>query len=735
MKYFAQLTLFLTLAALPLQAANAPLPADHARRMARGIEMFQQDVGALLREHCLKCHGGEKTKGDFDLATREDLLKGGAEGAALVPFDSRNSPMLKLMRHDEEPHMPDKKPKLPDEVIAKFAAWIDHGAPYAEPLVAGRKPRRDASVVTAEDRAWWAFQPLAKNNPPVAAGNPIDAFLLEKAKEKGLKFNAPAEPRTLIRRAFLDLTGLPPSPEEVEAFVQASSLKPQAAMESLIDRLLDSPRYGERWARHWLDVARFAESTGFEHDYDRPFAFHYRDFVIKALNMDMPYDQFVRWQLAGDEYEPENALALSATGFLGAGVFPSQITANEVERVRYDALDDMLSTTGNAMLGLTVGCARCHDHKYDPIPTRDYYRMLSTFTTTVRSNIEVDMEPEKTKALRAVWETENQKLADAEVRVEAALRPAFDAWIAGGMADAARSVWTLLEPTELKSSAKATFKPLGDGSYLVEGANGPHDTYTITIPVKPGPLTGLRLEALAHGSMNRKGPGRAGNGNFGLGKITLTVKPVTGEDREVKIARAMADHEQNKGTLSVAATLDEDPGSGWAVDGQIGRDHRAVFLFEEPLEIGADERLVIKLAFTVNTQHNIGRLRLAAMSDGEPVLEGGVLAPEVEAAMERARGKDEAAPPDEAGRKVIFDWWKQREGAWLAAHRKVAEHQAKEPVSKTTVMICGEGYAPIVMHSQGAAFFEETYFLKRGNAELKDGVAAPRLPAGPHESA
>src|SRR5207247_10926362 len=180
----------------------------------------------------------------------------------------------------------------------------------------------------------------------------------------------------------------------------------------------DSPRYGERWARHWLDVARFAESSGFEHDYDRPFAYHYRDFVIRALNMDMPFDQFVRWQIAGDELAPDDPLALAATGFLGAGVYPTQITTREAERVRYDAMDDMLATTGHAVLALTVGCARCHDHKYDPIPTRDYYRMLSAFTTTVRSEVDADLGTPQEKMATAAFEAKLKPLADELTRHE-----------------------------------------------------------------------------------------------------------------------------------------------------------------------------------------------------------------------------------------------------------------------------------------------------------------------------
>ncbi|MDP1591965.1 MAG: PSD1 and planctomycete cytochrome C domain-containing protein [Prosthecobacter sp.] len=378
---------------LASSALAADLPPDHARRMERGLKSFQQDVAALLKENCLKCHGGEKVKSDFDMATREDLLRGGSHGSAVVPFDSKSSSLVAQINHAKEPHMPDSSPKLPDEAISKIAAWIDDGAPYSTPLIAGKKPKKDSSVVTDEDRQWWAFQPLKK-----AQAKSIDELLLKKAK--GMSFAPPAEKAVLVRRLCLDLTGLPPDQSD------------PTDLSDLTDRLLALPAYGERWARHWLDVARYAESTGFEQDYDRPFAFHYRDFVIKALNSDMPYDQFVKWQFAGDEYEPQNPLALAATGFLGAGVFPSQITANEVESSRYDAMDDMLGTTAGAMLGLTLSCARCHDHKFDPLPTRDYYAMLSTFTTTTRMNVDVHPDGKVTSAIT----TMNAKKNTPEVK-------------------------------------------------------------------------------------------------------------------------------------------------------------------------------------------------------------------------------------------------------------------------------------------------------------------------------
>jgi cytochrome c553 len=372
---------------------KAEIDKDHAAKMARGLEVFQKHVRAVLAEKCLRCHGGKATEAGFDLSDRDRLLKGGESGPALLPGKARDSLLYKLVTHQKEPFMPHQGKKLPEDVIARIAEWIDCGAPYDEPLVA-RTPKESSwttRLVPAPAKEHWAFQPLRRVAPPRVKDStwcrtPIDCFLLAKMEATGLTPNPPVDRRRLIRRAYLDLLGLPPAPEEIDAFLKDPD---PDAYSQLIDRLLASPRHGERWARHWLDLARFAESHGFEHDYDRATAYHYRDFVIRALNDDMPYDRFVKWQIAGDEYAPDDPAALTATGFLAAGVHSTQITKNEVERHRYDEMDDQLATLGTALLGLTIGCARCHDHKFDPIPQRDYYRLLATFTTTVRTEIEL----------------------------------------------------------------------------------------------------------------------------------------------------------------------------------------------------------------------------------------------------------------------------------------------------------------------------------------------------------
>src|SRR5262245_15579324 len=285
----------------------------------------------------------------------------------------------------------------------------------------------------AKGRRHWAFQPLAAPAPPSVrleawVRTPIDRFILFRLEEKGIVPNPSADRRRLIRRASLDLLGLPPSPDQVEAFVKNPEPDPRA-FEKVLDRLLASPHYGQRWARIWHDVTRFAESHGLEQDYDRENAYHFRDFAIQALNKDMPYDQFVRWQVAGDELSPNEPLAWMATGFLGAGAFPTQLTEAEFESARYDELDNMTSTVGAAMLGLSVGCARCHDHKFDPIPTRDFYRLASTFTAAIRSHKEFDLDPEATRRALAEWEPKHAPLAAALEAFEKDELPArFDAW-------------------------------------------------------------------------------------------------------------------------------------------------------------------------------------------------------------------------------------------------------------------------------------------------------------------
>ena len=707
----------LLIALLPAFAVSAePVAADHAAQMSRGLELFNAGVRKLLTEHCVKCHGGEKgTKGDLDLVTRESLLIGGESGAAIVVGKSRESLLMKTIRHeDKELAMPKKADKLPDDAIAKIAEWIDSGAPYAKPLIDGKMPKRDRAVVSAEDRKWWSFQPLAGVTPPQSAEpNAVDRFLGARLAAKGIAMNPAAERRVLIRRAYFDLIGLPPTPEQIDVFVKDAA---PDAWEKVIDALLASRHYGERWGRHWLDLARYAESHGYEQDYDRPNAWHYRDFVIRALNADMPYDRFVQWQIAGDEFAPEEPEAWKATGFLAAGTHATQITANQAEKERYDELDDLAQTVGTSMLGLTIGCARCHDHKFDPIPTADYYRLISTFTTTVRSDFDIVLDPQKHREAKAKWDAEGVPLMAAKAKFEKEQLPArFAEWEKRGERPAAPQ-WLAIENAEAKSEGGATFTKQADGSFLATGTNADNDTYTFTVTAPAAGITAVKLEALADKSLAKSGPGRADNGNFALSTFELSV-----DGQVAKFSKASATFEQ--AGLPVVAAIDADRTSSWAVDPQFGKDHAALFTLAEPLAAPVGAKLTFTLKFRNNTKHSIGRPRLSVTTAPEPRLDGAAGSALLTEAL---RALDvPAAQRTEAQRAKLLEWYRAQDAEWTKLDAALAGHAKKEPQpAKVKALISSEGVPAVRLHTQGPDFYEKTFLLKRGDLNQKQGEAA-----------
>ncbi|MBL9132836.1 MAG: DUF1553 domain-containing protein, partial [Verrucomicrobiaceae bacterium] len=350
---------------------------------AESVVTFEKDVRPVLKANCFHCHGEEgETKGGLDVRLARFLIKGGKSGPAIVPGDAAKSHLIELVKAGD---MPKGKSKLKDRDIAVLEAWIAQGArtSRAEPEKLGPE-----HAFTDEERAWWSLQPVKAVKPPVKAAGAvsIDSFLQAKHEEKGLSWSPEADPATFIRRATFDLLGLPPTPAEVDAFVAESIRQPEAAVRALIDRLLASPHYGERWGRHWLDAAGYADSEGFgEKDLERKWAWKYRDYVIAALNEDKPFDQFVREQLAGDEMVPQPYKNLSsdaiekltATGFLrmapnGTGEMNDAATQNA-------NIADTIKMVGTSLYGLTIGCAQCHDHRYDPISQADYYRLRAVF--------------------------------------------------------------------------------------------------------------------------------------------------------------------------------------------------------------------------------------------------------------------------------------------------------------------------------------------------------------------
>ncbi len=339
-------------------------------------------ASAILKQNCQMCHGAAIQQSGLDLRTREKILTGGERGAAVVGANLQGSWLWRLVSHRTKPHMPPGS-KLADEKLEVLRKWIMAGAPMPEgPLSDEEAERREAlrqleeRPITEEERAWWAFaDPVRPAVPGDGKGYPVDAFLAAKLSEEGLVKSGEAAKRTLVRRLYLDLTGLPPTLEQVRAFLADDA---PDAWPSLVDRLLDSPQYGERWGRHWLDLVHYADSGGYERDFDWPTMWRYRDYVVNAFNTDMPYDRFIKEQIAGDEINPDSQQANVATGFL------RMVLDNNVkdERTRMDELDDNVATSAQTFLAVTAQCARCHNHKFDPIPQKDYYQMQAVFFST-----------------------------------------------------------------------------------------------------------------------------------------------------------------------------------------------------------------------------------------------------------------------------------------------------------------------------------------------------------------
>ena len=729
-RHFALLALLL--AAVVLSGVNAPgraqpkdkdkVDPDHVAKMAKGTELFKAGVRGVLQAKCVKCHSGERVEGEFDMNTREALLKGGGRGAGVVPGDHKKSLIYQLTARQKEPHMPHERAKLPDADIAKIAEWIDLGAPYDKPFVAIDESAWTKKITPVEGKKHWSYRPLAPfNRDPKGSANPVDGFILDKLEKAGIKPNPAADKRTLVRRAYLGLVGLPPTPEQVDAFVKDES---PAAFDKVVDGLLASQHFGEKQARHWLDLVRFAESHGFEHDSDRPTAYHYRDFVIKALNADLPFDTFAKWQLAGDEIAPNDPLAMMATGYLAAGVHSTQITKNEAERHRYDELDDILANIGPTFLGLTVGCARCHDHKFDAIPARDYYRMLTAFTTVVRTEVELDLEPEKYATAKAAFDGEHKRFTEALAKFEKDQLPMrFAAWEkdrAGKPLPA--DGWVLPRVASSKSAGGATLTAQPDGSVLLSGKNPTTETLTFELLTDLESIKSLRLEALAHPSFVKGGPGRAANGNFALSDVRVLAEAVVNKEWlppvRVKLTSARATFEQ-KG-LGVSAAIDDNVTTAWAIDPQFGKDHAAAFAFEKPVGFPGGTKLTVTLSFNNNTGHGIGRPRLSVSGGAEPALTGPATTEAVRAAL--AVGADKRTPEQAT---AVLAWYAPQDAEFLKLQNAERDHFAKAPQpNKVKALVSSEGLPAIRLHTQGDDFLKETHFLKRGDPAQKSGVAS-----------
>ncbi len=565
---------------IALTAATSALAVDFAR-----------EVRPILERSCYGCHGPEKQKSGYRLDVRDTALKGGESGeVAIVPHSAAKSPLIRYVSgEDEEKLMPPKKsdkPRLTVAEVETLRVWIDAGPAWPDEF-AGAK----------DTKPHWSLVPLVKPAVPAGAVHPIDAFILAKLAEKKLTPSPPADPRTLLRRMTYDLTGLPPTAEEVSSF-------PEAA-----DRLLASPRYGERWARHWLDTIHFADTHGFEHDDLRPNAWRFRDYVVESMNRDTPWARFVREQLAADAFFPEDTRLTAALGFLGAGTYDSSAAGTAPMSFEYLDRDDLVTQTMAAFVSTTANCARCHAHKFDPITQEDYFALQAVFAGVGKGDVSYDDDAAVAKQRRH-W----QSLKDAVEKRDAAVLLAaenvalVEAWEkTRGAGDA----WNPMLLETFLSADGATLERLADGSVLSSGATPDKDTLTITATTTVAELTALRLDLLTDDSLPLKGPGRATNGNVHLSEFELQVfRPGAGKPEKVPFRRASSDFDQTG--YEVGKSIDGDAKSSWAIHPSEGAPHFAVYELRAPVKLEPSAKLVVTLRQLQGGSHLIGRCKLSA---------------------------------------------------------------------------------------------------------------------------
>jgi hypothetical protein len=570
---------------------SSPAPAD---------EFFTAKIEPLLKQRCFECHSHEtKMKGGLTLDSRSGWEQGGDLGPAVVPGKPDESLLIKMVRWTDDEHQMPPKEKLPAAEVALLEEWVRRGAP--DPRVAEERP---------SDLDWWSLKPLTSPPPPEVAGvaHPVDRFIRARLAERKLTPSPEADRRTLIRRVMFDLHGLPPTFAEVETFVKDAD---PGAYEKLVDRLLDSPRYGERWARHWLDTIHFAETHGCGHDLPRDHAWRYRDYVIASLNADKPWGRFIREQIAADALFPDEPRLIPALGFLGAGVFDH--SAYETAPTNFDYLDrdDLATQTMGAFASTTANCARCHAHKFDPITQEDYYALQAVFAGVIEGNVAFDEDPRLART-RQRWQV---RLAAAETKDRDALLAAESAALVGEWEKerGAAVKWTPLACESFVSTDGSTLTRDGE-ALSSSGAKPDKDTYVITASTALATVTALRLDVLTNDALPKQGPGRQDNGNLTLSEIEAQLfDPGAARPVKLKFSLATADFEQAGWTSAMA--IDGKAQTGWGIHPAVGAPHHAVFELAEPLSVKPGAKLAITLKQLAGKSHLIGSFKLSATDE------------------------------------------------------------------------------------------------------------------------
>ncbi len=590
-----------------------------------GEDFFRDRVEPVLRRHCYECHSHDagKMKGGLTLDSRSGWETGGEHGPAVVPGDPEGSLLVRAVRRvDPEAAMPPKTPLSADEVRT-LENWVREGAPDPRTLSRAPGPGRNPG--------WWAAQAvLAPSVPSAPFAHPIDAFAAIWLHDQGRSGSlpSPAPRRVLLRRLSVTLHGLLPTPEEVADFEADPA---PDAWERRVDRWLASPRYGERWARHWLDVVHFAETHGHDQDRPRDHAWPYRDYVIEAFNTDRPYSVFAAEQIAADALFPQRPELTPALGFLAAGPWDESslrdIREDTLDREigRYLDRDDIVANVMSTFAGVTAHCARCHDHKFDPISQQDYYALQAVFAGTEKAERLYHESPtlhhSRQYWMRLQVALDRQDLELLEAALVPELRAAQAAWEAGAID---RPVaWDTLTPDQVTTRHGTRFTALPDGSWLASGASPPTEVIEARTRTALAGLTALRLEVLPDASLPRQGPGRAENGNLHLTEIQVFARdpsatPGTGEVR-VPLRNPSADFNQE--AWNIAQAVDGRPETAWGIHPREGSAHQAVFELDPPPALAGRTGVVLHvvLAQEHGRQHTLGRFRLSTTRQPPPV--------------------------------------------------------------------------------------------------------------------
>jgi mono/diheme cytochrome c family protein len=592
-------------------AASAALPPAAARRVD-----FGKDIQPLLGAHCYSCHGPSEQKGGLRWDERASAFKRGEHGPIIVPGKSSESRVLKLVSGLEPKLVMPPKGKgerLSAAQIGLLRAWIEQGAVWPDSLALAPDPRRNH----------WAFKPPVRPALPATknrtwARNPIDAFVLARLEKERLEPAPEADRATLLRRLSLDLIGLPPTLEELNAFLADRA---PGAYERQVERLLASPHYGEQWGRHWLDVARYADTNGYEKDRPRSI-WPYRDWVIAALNRDLPFDQFTLEQLAGDLLPNATVEQRVATGFLRNSML-NQEGGIEPEQFRVEAIIDRIDTLGKAFLGLTLNCCQCHDHKFDPFTQKEYYQLFAFLNNDDEAFMEVPTAKQQKKRAELVGQA--QELEDKAMAQTTNLVERMAAW-EKGLADT-RGAWTVLQPKDWFNFA-TKFEKQDDGSLLGGGDLQEGSVMRVWLQTALTNITGLRLEALTNANLMYGGPGLTGHGSFLLKEFTVEAWALHNPTatNTVRIRRAVADEEAPGFGVTNAIDGNLDKG-GWTPTLTVERrnqNHNAVFEFDQPVGFPGGTCLLVTLHETFDDKtkldcHMLGSFRLSATTQSGPL--------------------------------------------------------------------------------------------------------------------